>query len=173
MPNEDGILFFAQEILPKIHREIPAARLWVVGRRPTKPVEALAGERFRVTGTVDDIRPYVQRAGVYVVPLRSGSGTRIKIFEAMAMGKAVVSTTVGAEGLPVTHGRDILIADDPAEFAASVVRLLRDPESARRLGSEARKLVESKYSWGAVADSFEPILQSLAGRGATRARLVR
>jgi len=173
MPNEDGILFFAQEILPKIHQEIPAARLWVVGRRPTKPIEALAGERISVTGTVDDIRPYVQRAGVYVVPLRSGSGTRIKIFEAMAMGKAVVSTTVGAEGLPVTHGRDILIADDPAEFAASVVRLLRDPESARRLGSEARKLVESKYSWGAVADSFEPILQSLAGRGATRARLVR
>jgi glycosyltransferase involved in cell wall biosynthesis len=173
MPNDDGILFFAKEILPRIQQEIPAATLWVVGRRPSRQVQALASDHIRVTSAVEDIRPYVARGAVYVVPLRSGSGTRIKIFEAMAMGKAVVSTTVGAEGLPVKNGRDILIADEPAAFAASVVRLLCDPAEAHRIGREARLLVESNYSWEAVAETFEPILNRLATRGALRTRLAR
>ena len=87
-----------------------------------------------MTGAVDDIRPYLGKAAVCVVPLRSGSGTRIKIFEAMAMGKAVVSTTMGAEGLPVRHGENIILADDPADFASQVVQLLRDPQRRAQLG---------------------------------------
>jgi sugar transferase (PEP-CTERM/EpsH1 system associated) len=173
MPNDDGVVFFTQEILPKILAEEPAAKLLVVGRRPTRRVEALAGDRIEVTGAVDDIRPYVDRSRVYVVPLRSGSGTRIKIFEAMAMGKAVVSTTLGAEGLPVTHGRDIVIADTPADFAAAVVGLLRDRTRAAELGREARQLVERRYSWPAVVDCFEPIFQKVTAGAAARTRLAR
>ena len=161
MPNHHGILFFASDILPRIHAEVPDAHLWIVGRCPSQEVRALAGPRVHVTGRVDDIRPYLRKSPVYVVPLLSGSGTRIKIFEAMAMGKAVVSTTIGAEGLPVTHGQNIVIADHPREFADSVVRLLRDRELAARLGGAARALVERQFSWKAVGSQFDAILQDL------------
>jgi len=161
MPNQHGVLFFTSKILPHIHAEIPEAQLWIVGRCPSQEVRALAGPRIHVTGRVDDIRPYMRKAPVYVVPLLSGSGTRIKIFEAMAMGKAVVSTTLGAEGLPVTHGRNILIADHPHEFADSVVRLLRDRALTARLGDAARELVEKQFSWRAVGSQFDAILQDL------------
>ena len=97
-----------------------------------------------------------------VVPLRSGSGTRIKIFEAMAMGKAVVSTTMGAEGLPVRHGENIILADEPADFARQVVGLLRDPERRERLGRTARELVEQNYGWPSVAAYFDQIMHSVA-----------
>jgi glycosyltransferase involved in cell wall biosynthesis len=161
MPNQQAMLFFASEILPHILAEIPDAGLWIVGRCPSLEVQKLPGPRVHVTGRVEDIRPYLRRAPVYVVPLRSGSGTRIKIFEAMARGKAVVSTTIGAEGLPVTHGHNILIADDPREFANSVVRVLRDREFAARLGRAARALVESQFTWKAVALQVDTILQNL------------
>src|SRR5580704_13876783 len=160
MPNQHGILSFASEILPHIHREIPGADLWVVGRCPSPAVKDLASPQIHVTGRVDDIRPYLEKAQVYIVPLGCGSGTRIKIFEAMAMGKAVVSTSLGAEGLPVTHGQNILIADDPREFAATVVRLLRDRELAASLGRSARALVERRFAWTAVGSQFEAILQN-------------
>ncbi len=164
MPNQQGILFFALEILPHIHAEVPDADLWVVGRYPSREIQQLAGPRIHVTGRVEDIRPFLQRAPVYIVPLRSGSGTRIKIFEAMAMGKAVVSTSLGAEGLPVTHGQNILIADDPREFAGWVVRVLRDRELAARLGRAARLLVEKQFTWKTVASQFEAILQDTVGQ---------
>jgi polysaccharide biosynthesis protein PslH len=158
-PNQQGVLFFASQILPHIRAELPDADLWIVGRYPDSAIQGLAGPRIHVTGRVDDIRPFVQKASVYVVPLRSGSGTRIKIFEAMAMGKAVVSTTLGAEGLPVTPGLNILIADHPRDFASAVVRVLRDPELAARLGASARALVEEKFTWKTAAAQFERILQ--------------
>jgi glycosyltransferase involved in cell wall biosynthesis len=108
-----------------------------------------------LTGTVDDVRPYMAKAAVYVVPLRVGGGTRLKIFEALAMGKAVVSTSVGAEGLPLEHGRHFLQADAPADFARSVVELLRDPGRRQVLGSAGRRLVVERYSWAQVAEEFE------------------
>src|ERR1035438_5660093 len=111
-------------------------------RRPPRRIQALASGNVVVTGAVDDIRPYLGKAAVCVVPLRSGSGTRIKIFEAMAMGKAVISTTMGAEGLPVRHGENIVLADDPADFARQVVQLLREPQRRAQLGRAARRLVE-------------------------------
>ena len=114
-----------------------------------------------VTGAVEDIRPYLGKAAVCVVTLRSGSGTRIKIFEAMAMGKAVVSTSMGAEGLPVRHGENIVLADDPADFARQVVHLLRDPQRRAQLGRAARQLVEENYGWPSVAAHFDQIMQAV------------
>jgi glycosyltransferase involved in cell wall biosynthesis len=108
-----------------------------------------------VTGTVEDVRPYVGEGAVFVVPLRVGGGTRLKIFEALAMGKAVVSTSVGAEGLPLVPGRHFLPADEPAAFAAAVITLLRDPVRRRAMGMEGRLLVETLYSWPQVAHEFE------------------
>jgi len=163
MPNEDAILYFAQDIFPRIRREIPSTTLWVVGRRPSTKLQALVTESsgVHVTGTVEDIRPFVWDAAVYVVPLRVGGGTRIKIFEAMAMGKPVVSTAVGAEGLPVEHGKDILLAESPQDFTLQVVRLLREEEQRDKLGRAGRALVEHNFSWSAVSATFDEVFAKL------------
>src|SRR5207237_3262310 len=122
LPNEDAMVHFCRETLPLIRAQEPAVKLSIVGRAPTAAVRKLTeGSVIEVTGRVDDVRPYLQQAAVYVVPLRIGGGTRLKIFEAMAMGRAVVSTTVGAEGLAVTDGQHLLLADGPANFARAVV----------------------------------------------------
>lgn len=166
MPNEDGVAYFIEKIFPLIQNDAPDAAFWVVGRRPPRRIQALASSNVTVTGAVDDIRPYLAKAAVCVVPLRSGSGTRIKIFEAMAMGKAVVSTTLGAEGLPVHHGEDIILADDPADFARQVVQLFHDPQRRAQIGAAARKLVEENYGWPSVATHFDQIMQTVLARAA-------
>jgi sugar transferase (PEP-CTERM/EpsH1 system associated) len=155
-PNEDAVTYFADAILPRIHREIPTVSFAIVGRRPNARVRAVAERAgMLVTGTVDDVRPYIAQAAVYVVPLRAGGGTRLKIFEALAMRKPVVSTTVGAEGLALTPGREFLAADDPDTFAQEVVALIRDPARRRTLGQAGRELVETHYSWPHIANTFE------------------
>jgi len=155
-PNEDGIVHFIEAVLPRVRREVPAAALTVVGRNPSPRLRAAAeAAGVHVTGLVDDVRPHMAEAAVYVVPLRIGGGTRLKIFEALAMAKAVVSTAIGAEGLPLTPGRDFLQADDPAAFARAVTSLLRDPARRRAVGSAGRRLVEERYSWPKVVDEFE------------------
>lgn len=167
LPNEDGIIYFIQEIFSKIRRQVPNVRLDVVGRYPSQRLQVLAAEHtnhVHLTGWVDDIRPYLAQSAVCVVPLRIGSGTRLKIFEAMAMAKAVVSTTIGAEGLPVRHGTDLLLADTPDEFAQSVVQLLQDAPSRRKLGRAARELVEGKYSWASVARDFASALEGVLAK---------
>ncbi len=165
LPNEDGMLYFVREILPRIRQVEPDATLGIVGRAPTPAVQRLASQPgIEVTGRVDDVRPHIASAAVYVVPLRIGGGTRLKIFEAMAMAKAVVSTTVGAEGLPVATGQNIVIADEPARFAQAVVHLIRDSEARRRLESAARQLVVERYDWSAVAQDFEDALDRLTAR---------
>jgi sugar transferase (PEP-CTERM/EpsH1 system associated) len=162
MPNSDGISYFVAEILPAIRKRRPQATLWVVGRNADRKILAMAktDSGIRVTGRVEDIRPYIARGAVYVVPLRVGSGTRLKIFEAMAMGRAVVSTTIGAEGLPVTSGVDIVLADQPQSFADAVCRLMDSDEERKRIGNAARRLVEEKYSWESVAEQVQNILRS-------------
>ncbi len=161
-PNEDAILHFVDAILPRIRREVPDVSLTVVGRNPTPRLLTIAGkDGIRVTGTVDDVRPYVAEAAVYVVPLRVGGGTRLKIFEALAMGKAVVATTVGAEGLPLIPGEHFLQADEPADFSHAVISLLRDAERRHRLGRAGRRLVEQRYSWPQVAREFEARLKEV------------
>jgi polysaccharide biosynthesis protein PslH len=167
LPNEDAMVHFVREILPLIRRAEPDVTLSIVGRAPTPAVQRLAHEAgVEVTGRVDQVRPHIAAASVYVVPLRIGGGTRLKIFEAMSMAKAVVSTTIGAEGLPITHDRDIVIADEPARFADAVVRLIRDEDARRQIERAARQLVVQKYDWVAVARDFEAALA--AARGESR-----
>jgi glycosyltransferase involved in cell wall biosynthesis len=155
-PNEDAILDFIATTLPEVRRQMPGVSLAVVGRNPSdrlKAAGAVAG--VQVTGTVPDVRPHVAEAAVYIVPLRVGGGTRLKIFEALAMGKAVVSTTVGAEGLPIVPGEHFLQADGSAEFARAVVGLLKDSGRRHALGLAGRRLVEARYSWEQVGRQFE------------------
>ena len=164
LPNEDGMLYFVRDILPRIRRVEPEVTVSIIGRAPTPAVRRLAEDaRIEVTGRVDDVRPHVAAGDVYIVPLRIGGGTRLKIFEAMSMGKAVVSTTVGAEGLPVTPGRDIVIADEPARFAQAVVHLIRDTEARRQIEAAARRVVVERYDWAAVAQDFEDALTAAGG----------
>lgn len=155
-PNEDAVLWFADTILPRIRRRVPHATLTIVGRNPGVRVRDLAHrEGIAVTGTVDDVRPHIDAAEVFVVPLRAGSGTRLKIFEALAMAKPVVSTTVGAEGLSLDPGREVVLADTSELFADAVCGLLADPARRRALGETGRVLVDTHYSWAQVARTFE------------------
>jgi len=159
LPNVDAVMFFCREILPLIRQAEPNVTFTIVGRSPTPAVERLAQDAgIEVTGRVDDVRPYLAASTVNVVPLRIGGGTRLKIFEAMAAGRAVVSTTVGAEGLPTENGRHLLLADDAVAFAGSVVTLLRNAEARQAIESEARALVTERFDWSAVATHFDDAL---------------
>ncbi|HEX5835337.1 MAG TPA: glycosyltransferase, partial [Pyrinomonadaceae bacterium] len=148
--------YFMREIMPVIKHKVPDATLTVVGRNPPAALVDLSREdsSLVITGRVDDVRPYIESAAAYIVPLRIGGGTRLKIFEAMAMEKAVVSTTVGAEGLPLTHGVELLLADEPRAFADAVVKVLSDSEYAAELGQTAASVVRENHGWRQVTESF-------------------
>jgi glycosyltransferase involved in cell wall biosynthesis len=156
LPNEDAIQYFTREILPLVKRRVPDATLTVVGRNPYASLLELSKRdpSVIVTGRVDDVRPYMDRAAAYVVPLRIGGGTRLKIYEAMAMEKPIVSTTVGAEGLPVRDGAELLLADTPQAFADAVVRVLTDERLAHELGARGAATVRERFGWDQVADVF-------------------
>lgn len=164
MPNEDGILWFAREVLPLIQQRCPGVKLTIVGRNPPPAITRLASDSdvIEVTGAVPDVRPYVERAAVSVVPLRVGGGTRLKIYEAMAMERAVVTTTIGAEGLPLQHNVDCLIADTPSDFASAVCELLENPRKAREIGATAAEIVRLQHSWESVANEFAGICEGVA-----------
>ena len=161
LPNEDAIRYFTEQIMPRIKQEIPDATLTVVGRNPYSSLLELAkrDSSVIVTRRVDDVRPYMERAAAYVVPLRVGGGTRLKIFEAMAMEKAIVSTTIGAEGLPVKDGAELLLADTAESFAESVVRVLNDRTLADELGRRAAATVRKEFGWEKVAERFGKICE--------------
>jgi glycosyltransferase involved in cell wall biosynthesis len=160
LPNQDGVAFFVDRVWPLVRQVKPGAVFQIVGRNPPRSVRRLQQvDGVEVVGTVPDVRPYLARAAVVVVPLLVGGGTRIKIFEAMAMGKAVVSTTIGAEGLPVTSGNHLLLADSPSDFAQAVIQLLNDGNRRVRLGETASRLVNTHYSTEIVAGQFEQICQ--------------
>lgn len=156
MPNIDAVEFFAAEMWPLVTRKFPNAMLTIVGRNPPPKVRELEQRAagVRVTGTVNDVRPFLAEAAVMIVPLRVGGGTRIKIFEGMATGIPVVSTRIGAEGLPVTHGENILLADAPQDFAGQIAALFASPERAARIGANGRTLVQSQFSWESVNRIF-------------------
>jgi glycosyltransferase involved in cell wall biosynthesis len=155
MPNIDGATYFIQEIWPRIADANPDARCKIIGGSPSPQLLALAGPRIEFTGFVPDLRPHIAEAAAVIVPLRLGGGTRLKIVEAMAMGKAMVSTTLGAEGIDAVPGRDILIEDQPDAFADAVIRLLAEPDLAARIGNSARQLSEARYAWSAAAKALE------------------
>jgi polysaccharide biosynthesis protein PslH len=157
-PNIDGVEFFCKEIWPQVLAKIPAARFRIVGRDPQPRVRALASENVEVTGTVPSIIDHLREAAVFVVPLRIGGGTRIKIYEGMAMGKATVSTAIGAEGLDVQHGRDILLEDSPAGFANAIVTFLQNEEVRRRYEAAAAATAR-KYDWSVITEQFVEVLQ--------------
>ncbi len=171
--NVDAVDYFCREIWPAVLAAVPDARFRIVGRNPLPQVARLASPSIEVTGTVPSVVEHLREAAVVVVPLRVGGGTRLKIFEAMAAGRAVVSTTVGAEGLDVSDGRDVVIADAPDRIAAEVIALLQDPDRRRRLGAAAADTA-SRHDWPAVAERFEQILRRVAGArppAATTARV--
>ena len=156
-PNVDAVRHFVRTTLPLIQRVRPNTRLTIVGAGPSPEVLRLAGPDVRVTGTVADVRPFLERAAVVVVPIRTGGGTRFKIAEGLAMGKAVVSTTIGAEGIGVGHEEHLLLADDPAAFAEQVLRVLEDRRLAGALGAAGRDFAERYLSWdaaGSVLNTF-------------------
>jgi len=149
-PNEDALAFFAQDILPLIRAADARVKVTWVGRALPREIDMFARRGIQLTGHVDDIRGYVRGAACYVVPLRVGGGTRLKILDAWAMGKAVVSTSVGCEGLDAVDGQNILIRDDPTAFAAAVTTVLGDPALRASLERNARLTAEQKYSWEVI-----------------------
>jgi glycosyltransferase involved in cell wall biosynthesis len=157
-PNVDAVLWFADAVLPLILAQAPDTRFYVVGQQPHERLARLA-ERpgITLTGRVPDTRPYIAAAGVYIVPLRIGGGTRLKVLEAMAMGQAIVSTRLGCDGFDFTDGREVLFADEPAAFAEAVLDLFRDREQAAVLGQTARAFVETHYGWDAIVPRLEAL----------------
>jgi glycosyltransferase involved in cell wall biosynthesis len=164
VPNNDAVTYFMQHIWPRIAEAHPQARCKIVGGRPSASLLAFAGPRIELTGFVPDLRPHLASAAAVVVPLRLGGGTRLKIVEAMAMGKAIVSTSLGAEGIEAVSGRNILVEDEPGEFAAAVNRLLAKPELAARIGQSARQLALEKYGWSGAAQRLEQFYWKILGR---------
>ena len=148
-PCETAVQYFAAEILPLIAAKVPDVRFIVVGRNPSARLQALANQNRSIvlTGLVPDIRPYAAISSVFVVPLLSGSGTRLKILDAMAMGIPVVSTSIGAEGLDVEHGANILLGDSPPDFGSAVIDLMENEVKAKAISNRARALVQEQYSW--------------------------
>ena len=169
LPNVDGILWFAAEILPLLRKHKPACTVAVVGRKPDPKLLALAqaDPLITVTGTVPDVRPYLWSSRLSILPLRIGGGTRMKVYEAMAAGIPMVSTQVGMEGLACQPGRDILVGDTPEAFAAQCIALMGNPDRAAAIASSALRLVEEECSWDAVSRQFEDVLVDVRER-ATR-----
>ena len=161
-PNVDAMAFFCQEIYPRIIEKIPDLKLWIVGINPSPEVKKLENENVHVTGQVDDVRPYYRRSTVCVVPLRAGGGTRIKILESMALGRPVVTTTIGCEGLDVVDGQHLFIADTPGRFADAVLRLLTDEGLRHRVTKQARELAETRYDWDTIAGDLSCVYEELA-----------
>ena len=166
-PNVDAVLWFTQQILPLIRRDIPAAQLHVIGRNPTPQFHELASQNpaVKVTGFVPDLRPALAEAAVYVCPLRLGAGLKNKVLEAMAMSLAIVTTTEGASGNAGRDGQHFLVANDPANFAAAVVTLLRNSQRREQLGAAARQLVSETYSWERAGEAFHQLYLEVAGKG--------
>jgi glycosyltransferase involved in cell wall biosynthesis len=165
VPNIDGATWFVREIWPLVHRARADARCKIIGKGAGKAVHDLAGSGVEIVGFVEDLRPHLAAAAALVVPLRLGGGTRLKIVEGMAMGKAIVSTTLGAEGLDIASGQNIVVADDAAGFANAVVRLLDEPARAAEIGAAARRLAVERYAWSAAAAKLEDLFRDLLVAG--------
>jgi sugar transferase (PEP-CTERM/EpsH1 system associated) len=161
-PNLDAALFLVEEVLPRVQAAVPGARLTIVGRGAVSDVARLRKHPgVLVTGEVPDVRPYLAGSRVVVVPIRMGGGTRLKVVEGLAMGRPMVTTTLGCEGIDVDDDRHLLIRDDADTFAAAVVTLLSDGERGAALGAAGRELIEARYSWASAAGRLEELYRAL------------
>lgn len=161
--NRQAVLFFLDEVFPRIAERIPNVKWTVVGRDPPDRLVRLGNQHVELPGLVRDVRPYYHRAHVFVVPLLSGSGTKLKVIEGLSMGMPIVTTTVGAEGLAVEHGKDIFINDDAVQFAESVIRLLENPVLRRNVGSSARTLAADRYDWKVIGAMQRHLYEEILG----------
>lgn len=161
LPNVDGIEFFLEEVFPLVLEKYPDCKVTIIGKNPPESVTSLKSENVEFTGFVDDTRPYIDKAAVYIVPLRMGGGTRLKVMEAMAMKKAVVSTSIGCEGIDVSHGENILIEDQPKDFANAICTLFENYELRNRLKDNGYKLVHQKYDWKSVCSEIDTAIKHL------------
>lgn len=166
-PNVAAMLYFCEHILPIVRQDFPAVKLYIVGQNPHPSIQDLARQwpgSVVVTGGVPDVRPYMQTASVGIVPLLNGGGTRLKVLEMLAMGKPVVSTSVGCEGLAVTSEQHLVVANEPQAFADAVKRLFSDPGLRSRLAAQGRSLAESRYDWRLIAPTAGNLWADLASR---------
>jgi glycosyltransferase involved in cell wall biosynthesis len=164
-PNVDAVLYFHREIWPRLKNLLPKIKFYVVGQAPPMEIQRLAqDESIVVTGRVNDVRPYLKKGRVFICPVDLGGGFRGKILEAMAMGRPVVSTSLGAEGIPVQDGKNIMIGDDPERFAQGVFELMKNEALFRGIAQKARQLMEEKYAWGKGVEVMESILAGMISK---------
>jgi polysaccharide biosynthesis protein PslH len=165
-PNSDAIRYFSAEIMPKIRDEISDAELLIVGSNPPRDILAMDGRGgITVTGTVPDVRPYMEQASVYVAPLRFGSGIKLKILEAMAFGKAIVTTGIGAEGIDIRNGEGCMIADEAGDFARTTVTLLRQPELRLKMAATCRRSIWANHSFECAGPRLRELYRGFIGKG--------
>ncbi len=161
-PNVDAAILLATRVFPEVRHRFPQAELRLVGRNPSPRVLHLSGPGITVTGQVDDMRPYLHQATLYVAPHFTGAGTRTKLLEAMAAGLAIVTTSIGIEGIEATHDREVIIADDPAALSRAALRLLDNPQERAQLGASSRRLVEQRYDWSLCLQPLERLYKTLS-----------
>jgi glycosyltransferase involved in cell wall biosynthesis len=151
-PNVDAALWFVDQVLDKIRAQVPEVRFFIVGSSPHNRLNSLRErDNVQITGWVPDVNPFLHAAAVYVVPMRMGSGTRLKLLQAMAAGRAVVSTTTGAQGLTLPDGDVLRLADSADDFAQAVIVLLKDAQQRQILGAAGRRYVQENYDWSVIA----------------------
>jgi glycosyltransferase involved in cell wall biosynthesis len=167
-PNIDGVFYFVKEIFPLVKKEVPAAKFYIAGQSPPAKMRALASEEVIVTGFVEDIKQYYLDSAVAVSPIRFGAGTLNKILEPLALGVPVVATSIGIEGLDLTIGKDILVADRPHAFAKNVIRIMKDPKFRECLGKEGMAIVRRLYNWDVIVNSLENVYHELANKSISR-----
>jgi glycosyltransferase involved in cell wall biosynthesis len=160
-PNVDAVLWFGLEVLPLIQAQRPGTTFAVVGQRPHPRLDVLRDKPgITITGYVNDVRPYIAGTTVYVAPLRVGGGTRLKLLEAMTMGKAIISTALGAEGFPVGDGQELMLADEPDIFAEKVIELLSNPGRRRELGDKGQAFAYANYGWDKLVPQLEKVYEA-------------
>lgn len=175
--NRDAVDYFLEEIFPKIYVQRPQIKVTIVGDSPSPTLQQYQRrypQNIFIAGYVDDVRPYMQRASIFIAPMRCGSGTKIKVINAMAMGKAIVSSSVGAEGIKVESGKDLIISDAPQEFAEHVLQLLKNPARLRQMGANARRIVERLYDWRVIYKKMDALYEKVAsGKRAVKSAAVK
>jgi len=170
-PNVDAVLWFVAEVLPLVQRQRPGVKFWAVGNKPAPEVLALAGDTVTVTGWVDDVRPWLDRAALFVAPMRMGAGIKNKVLQAWAMGKAVVATPAAIGGLLAEPGSNLEVAEGAEALAERIVQLLQDRERRAALGCAARATIEANYTWARRAEALEAVMQEAVERRPGRAAL--